>query len=390
MWEAPPLSSLQSTLADPQTPIGMRMRATYFLRQEYDNYSKNLEHDSETTTATTTDEKKTTSVIDDDDNDISLAVINTLSKSLSDNRHGSLLRHEFAYVLGQLRDTRAIPALEQTLLNDSDDTMVRHECAEALGAIGSSHSISALEQCANNDTSIEVGETSRLALDYIQWKINGGVEGENTPIACACMLSPYSSVDPAPPHPKHEAMSSVDIGAILVDKSAPLFERFRAMFSLRNRGGGESVKELGNALVTDKSSALLRHEIAYVLGQIQHSDAVEYLEISLKRQNEHRMVRHESAEALGAIEERWGECEAILEQFLNDEDDVVRESCMVALDAADYWGYNGDESVVKENEDGADESKTAERTNFSLHKAETNGKAAQPGVLHNHFNIAAD
>lgn len=123
------------------------------------------------------------------------------------------------------------------------------------------------------------------------------------------------------------------------------------------------------------------------MGQIQHPDAVEYLEISLKRQNEHRMVRHESAEALGAIEERWGECEAILGQFINDEDDVVRESCMVALDAADYWGYNGNEQVDDGEDENADE-KTAERRNFSLHKAETNGKSAQSGVLHNHFNIA--
>jgi len=359
------------------------MRATYFLRQEYDNYMKNQEHDDGAATTASTEEKKAASI--DEENEISLKVINTLSKSLDDNLHGALLRHEFAYVLGQLRDERGIHVLERTLLNGADDTMVRHECAEALGAIGSSRSISALEKCANNDSSIEVGQTCRLALDFIHWKSNGGVEGDNNPIACACMLSPYSSVDPAPPHPKHEALPSADIGSILTDESAPLFERFRAMFSLRNRGGVECVKELGNALVTDKSSALLRHEVAYVLGQIQHPDAVEYLEISLKRQNEHRMVRHESAEALGAIEERWGECEAILGQFLNDKDDVVRESCMVALDAADYWGYSG-ETAGDDNE--ADESGNVERTNFSLHKAETNGKCMQPGVLHNHFNVS--
>jgi hypothetical protein len=138
-------------------------------------------------------------------------------------------------------------------------------------------------------------------------------------------------------------------------------------------------------VVLDKSSALLRHEVAYVLGQIQHPDSVEYLETSLKRQNEHRMVRHESAEALGAIEERWGECETILEQFLNDEDDVVRESCVVALDAADYWGYgNVDQSA--DEEDDAIENK--ERKNFSLHKADSNGKDFSAGVLHNHFNIS--
>ena len=115
--------------------------------------------------------------------------------------------------------------------------------------------------------------------------------------------------------------------------------------------------------------------MAYVLGQLQHANAVEYLATSLKRQNEHRLVRHESAEALGAIEERWGECEAILDEFLDDDDDVVRQSCMVALDAADYWAGGQDQEI-----------NTEERINFSLHKAETNGK--QPGVLINHFNVS--
>ena len=138
-------------------------------------------------------------------------------------------------------------------------------------------------------------------------------------------------------------------------------------------------------VVLDESSALLRHEVAYVLGQIQHPDSVKYLETSLKRHNEHRMVRHESAEALGAIEERWGECKAILEQFLNDQCPVVRESCVVALDAADYWGYgNLDQSADEENDAIANK----EGKKFSLHKAESNGKAFSTGVLHNHFNIS--
>jgi len=359
------------------------MRATYFLRQHYDDYAKKKmdiaaisaeeENDDE--------EKKYTSNCDDDEGedntDISKIVINVLTSSLADTRHGALLRHEFAYVLGQLRDDRAISMLECTLLNEGDDTMVRHECAEALGAIGSSLPIPSLEKCANNDTSIEVGQTCQLALDFLAWKLNGGVEGEDddAPIACACMLSPYSSVDPAPPHPKHASLSSIEIGSILRDESAPMFERFRAMFSLRNRGGLDAVRQLGSALVNDTTSALLRHEVAYVLGQLQHPDSVEYLEISLKRKNEHRMVRHESAEALGAIEERWGDCEAILRQFLIDEDDVVRESCMVTLDSADYYGYGNSCCDT-----------TVTSTNFSLHKAESNGKVE--GVLLNHFNIS--
>lgn len=148
---------------------------------------------------------------------------------------------------------------------------VRHECAEALGAIGSKECIPTLQKVAHDDASIEVGQTCHLALEFIKWKEKkkGSVkrhnamqrmceqeveredneeEEEEQIVVCACMLPPYSSVDPAPPHPKHVALSSHEIGSILRDVDAPLFERFRAMFSLRNRGGEDCVKELGNAL----------------------------------------------------------------------------------------------------------------------------------------------
>jgi len=46
------------------------------------------------------------------------------------------------------------------------------------------------------------------------------------------------------------------------------------------------------------------------------------------------MVRHECAEALGAI--ATSECEAELRRHLDDDVDVVRESCVVALDMSEY------------------------------------------------------
>lgn len=337
MFESPPLDKLIEALESPSNPIGMRMRAAYFLRQAYENFVKNNDDVSSSSSEHKKDAQVTHGVGVDE------IVINVLGQGLMDKRHGSLLRHEFAYVMGQLRDKRCCPCIENVLLDTSDCIMVRHECGEALGAIGNEKSIPVLEKAiAFNSDTPEIGETCRLAIDYMKWKINGGQDAdmENQPMVCACMLSPYSSVDPAPPHPKHVNMSTGDIGQILRDESLPLFERYRAMFSLRNRGGSESVLELGRALLEDNSSALFRHEVAYVLGQMQHDDSVEALAESLRRQDEHPMVRHESAEALGAIEGRWDDVEAILKSFLNDKDDVIRESAIVALDAADYWGHS--------------------------------------------------
>lgn len=223
----------------------------------------------------------------------------------------------------------------------------------------------------------------------IKKKFSNNDHDEEEPMACACMLSPYSSVDPAPPHPKHVHLSTEEIGSILLDTSLPLFERYRAMFSLRNRGGSDAVITLGKALIQDESSALFRHEIAYILGQMQHADSVEYLAESLRRGNEHAMVRHESAEALGAIEDRWEECEQLLVEFSNDSDVVVRESCMVALDAADYWGHGNTNDTNEEND--ADNYNLA----FVHQKAITNGLVGEEKkdefskniVLNHHFNV---
>ncbi len=110
------------------------------------------------------------------------------------------------------------------------------------------------------------------------------------------------------------------------------------MFSLRNRGGEDSVRALGRALQLDTSSPLLRHEVAFVLGQMQHPASLEYLEASLRRKGEHAIVRHEAAEAAGALEGCWEACEKLLGEFRDDSDVVVAQSCEVALDAADYFG----------------------------------------------------
>lgn len=62
-------------------------------------------------------------------------------------------------------------------------------------------------------------------------------------------------------------------------------------------------KLIGKTLVEDLSSALLRHEVAYVLGQMQHLNSVRALAERLRRDNAHGVVRHESTEALGQLKE---------------------------------------------------------------------------------------
>jgi deoxyhypusine monooxygenase len=83
------------------------------------------------------------------------------------------------------------------------------------------------------------------------------------------------------------------------------------------------------------SSALFRHEIAFVFGQLSHPASIPSLTQTLADVNEASMVRHEAAEALGSLGEEDG-VEKTLRKFLNDPEQVVRESVIVALDMAEY------------------------------------------------------
>ena len=141
--------------------------------------------------------------------------------------------------------------------------------------------------------------------------------------------SEFGSVDPAPP----SGMTDVDtLREILCNEQSKMFARMRALFALRNIGSTESVDALANAF--DSKSALLKHEIAYVMGQMQDSHAVSYLIERLSDSDEDLMVRHEAAEALGAIGDRVAM--DTLEKFRYDSEPVIAESCEVAIDLMNW------------------------------------------------------
>ncbi|XP_041646650.1 deoxyhypusine hydroxylase [Cheilinus undulatus] len=246
-----------------------------------------------------------------------------IGKAFSDE--SALLKHELAYCLGQMQDRHAIPTLTAVLKDTQQEPMVRHEAGEALGAIGDPIVLDLLKEYSQ-DPVIEVAETCQLAVRRIEWLQSGGekqLDQANTD------KNPYCSVDPAPPA-ERKTVSVLRLN--LLDESLPLFERYRAMFALRNIGNEEAVLALGDGLQC--SSALFRHEIGYVLGQMQHPAAVPALRAALERSGENPMVRHEAAEALGSIGKE--ECLAVLQQYREDKERVVKESCEVALDMLDY------------------------------------------------------
>lgn len=197
--------------------------------------------------------------------------------------------------------------------------MIFWSLAEALGAIGGAEVKPILEKYLH-DKHIEVAETCEIALDRVKWFETQKIDKDE---------NPYASVDPTPPAVTKDVKQ---LEQILLDENDTLFNRYRAMFSLRNIKTDESVLAISKGLKC--RSALFRHEIAFVLGQLQEPCSVPYLIENLEDVHENEMVRHECAEALGAIAN--DNCVDVLNRYLNDGKRVVKESCEIALDMCEY------------------------------------------------------
>ncbi|KAK5085177.1 deoxyhypusine hydroxylase [Lithohypha guttulata] len=248
----------------------------------------------------------------------------------------ALLKHELSYCLGQTRSMKAVPFLRDRLDDKKEDPMVRHESAEALAAIGDAGSLDTMKKMRDDPNEPDVvRETCDIAVDRITWQLSEAGKKE------VLKQSDFASIDPAPPMETTETQPNIQsLQWTLLDTSLPLFKRYRAMFALRDLASppdAPTAKPAVEALATGFSdkSALFRHEIAFVFGQLSHPASIPSLHQVLSNQNEESMVRHEAAEALGSLGEEPG-VENMLKQFLNDAEQVVRDSVVVALDMAEY------------------------------------------------------
>ena len=169
------------------------------------------------------------------------------------------------------------------------------------------------------------------------------------------MDSDFASIDPAPPLAQTIWEPSIpELQEKLLDTKLALFERYRAMFALRDLSSPPDLPTAVPAIDAlasgfKDSSALFRHEIAFVFGQLSHPASIPSLVGTLSNSKEESMVRHEAAEALGSLGDEEG-VEAILRGFLDDPEQVVRDSVVVALDMAEFEKNGDREYAVIPNE----------------------------------------
>uniref|UniRef100_L2FD56 Deoxyhypusine hydroxylase n=1 Tax=Colletotrichum fructicola (strain Nara gc5) TaxID=1213859 RepID=L2FD56_COLFN len=221
----------------------------------------------------------------------------------------ALLKHELAYCLGQTGNLYAVEPLRAVLRDLKEDPMDRE------------------------GEDVCIVETCEIAIDLIEWQNSEQRKLEKL------QKSDFTSVDPAPPMEMSQR-TVPELEKTLMDASLPLFLRYRAMFALRDLASPPDLPTAVPAVLAlakgfADSSALFRHEIAFVFGQLSHPASIPALTEALSNTEEASMVRHEAAEALGSLGDEEG-VEATLLKFLHDKEKVVRESVIVALDMAEF------------------------------------------------------
>ncbi|MCJ1277576.1 deoxyhypusine hydroxylase [Puttea exsequens] len=305
--EEDPIAPLRAALTCEKKPLAVRFRALFSLKH----------HGSESTPDSQT-----------------IPAIQAIAAAFTSP--SALLKHELAYCLGQTRNLAAVPYLRNVLEDKTEDAMCRHEAAEALGALGDHDSLDLLRRLRDQSNEVEVvRETCEIAVGRIEWE--HGTERQKERIR----NSDFTSIDPAPPLAQSTQQPTIpELQEKLLDTKLPLFDRYRAMFALRDLSSPPDLPTAVSAIEALASgfadpSALFRHEIAFVFGQLSHPASIPSLKNTLSNLKEESMVRHEAAEALGSLGDEDG-VEEFLKEFLNDAEDVVRESVVVALDMAEF------------------------------------------------------
>lgn len=140
---------------------------------------------------------------------------------------------------------------------------------------------------------------------------------------------------------KTTSQTVAELRKTLTSEASPLPIRFRALFSLKHVACKDKSADAEAAIDAIAAgfaspSALLKHELAYCLGQTGNLYAVEPLRAVLRDLKEDPMCRHEAAEALGALGDA-GQLE-ILKEFRDreGEDVCIVETCEIAIDLIEW------------------------------------------------------
>ena len=122
------------------------------------------------------------------------------------------------------------------------------------------------------------------------------------------------------------------LGDLLNDETAILGERYRALRTIHRDGTEEAIHQIAKCF--NKSSALLKHDCAYLLVQLHNPIANAVLRSVVEDLQQHPIVRHEAAASLAALD-GTGAYE-LLQKYSTDSAQEVADTCILAMKKLDW------------------------------------------------------
>ena len=267
--------------------------------------------------------------------------IDALIKAFDEEPCSDLLRHEICYCLGQMNKSpehvTKLKSFFERILKEDYPKIVLHEAVEAYGNLDTEIALKLLERFSSEKDGI-LYETCFLTKKLVDWKKTS----DNGKLECLNLSKlKFTTNDPAPPYnfkrePKYASIPLLQ-SMLLDSENYDLFERYRALFTLREINTEEAVIAICQCLTPENSrhcSDLLKHEVAFVLAQMEEvfMPAVPYLLKCVDNDEEAPIVRHEVLICLGWMLED----KSLIEPFLKNPDLIVSQSAEAAMNLVEY------------------------------------------------------
>ena len=253
------------------------------------------------------------------------------SPSVADSE---LLQHEVLYAIGQMGVDATLDFVTSVLEDPACSEVVRHEAGEALANFPhlKERVVPVLERHVSSPSAL-VAATARLALE----KLRAYRPGDNN-------YNRYlkGTLEPAEPFTPAEyerflqarGLRAEDVFEWMLDPALSEYCKYQAMYYYRDHFCPDTLRLY--ALLLSKhnfarTSALLRHEVNFILGQLEQKAKTEEMRRALietvENEEEEPVVRHEAVLAYSAV---FGNDEVVQRQ-LSSPVPLVRESACIVF-----------------------------------------------------------
>jgi deoxyhypusine monooxygenase len=251
-----------------------------------------------------------------------------------------LLRHDVMYWMGQMRATNSVKFLLDRVHDENERSIVRHEAGEALSNLLDikEQVIPELEKHWNSEDSL-LRSTVRVAVPKLKTinansrygKKYGGTMEPAEPFDATEVKQYLSSKNIPEPASHAELLQRVHEELKKSYEEVDEFTKYRLMYFLRDTNDLRSKEILSDMLLAKNravTSPLLRHELCFIMGQINNNEKCihEALKEASLDENEHPVVRHEAILSFYDITKD----EAFIDQFFKHSDQLLRESVELA------------------------------------------------------------